>query len=320
MLKKIQKYGAKLDEFGDLDLFDVKDKNVRDYLQKNESLVKLTLMQADLEFEYPQKLEKMMIKADVIEMANKEEEKLQFAAFAKEAEEARKRVLTYEEYFQLDPRKDGHIRPQKKSMGSSKGDTTYEQFLKERQSDNMFENDVSLKFNFQNSFFQYLEQEYKFWETQEDKEERIKKIWINLKRKNALGGVDQRTSDEQLELNKEITELVRKIRWRVDQELTRRSIEPIFKENYYSYEKDEFLIDADFEFVKIKNLLSKSPKLLKEDPILSIDYLKIINLIKQKKLLENITDQFDPTAAMEAHYQDTEKSDLILKLREQEGR
>ena len=38
-------------------------------------------------------------------------------------------------------------------MGSSKGDTTYEQFLKERQSDNMFENDVSLKFNFQNSFF-----------------------------------------------------------------------------------------------------------------------------------------------------------------------
>jgi hypothetical protein len=91
-------------------------------------------------------------------------------------------------------------------------------------------------------------------------------------------------------MNKEITELVRKIRWRVDQELTRRSIEPIFKENYYSYEKDEFLIDADFEFVKIKNLLEKSPKLLKEDPILSIDYLKIINLIKQKKLLENTTD------------------------------
>jgi len=42
-------------------------------------------------------------------MANKEEEKLQFAEFAKEAEEARKRVLTYEEYFGLDPTKDGHI-------------------------------------------------------------------------------------------------------------------------------------------------------------------------------------------------------------------
>lgn len=50
------------------------------------------------------------------------------------------------------------------------------------------------------------------------------------------------------------------------------------------------MIDTDFEFVKIKNLLSKSPKLLKEDPVLSIDYMKIINLIKQKKLLENSTD------------------------------
>lgn len=33
-------------------------------------------MQADLEFEYPQKLEKIKAKANVLEMANKEEEKL----------------------------------------------------------------------------------------------------------------------------------------------------------------------------------------------------------------------------------------------------
>lgn len=73
---------------------------------------------------------------------------------------------------------------------------------------------------------------------------------------------------------------MRRVRWRADQELTRRSIQPIFQENYYAYDKEEFLFDADFEFVKIKNLLSKSPKLLRDDPILSVDYLKIINLIK----------------------------------------
>ena len=77
----------------------MRDENVVKYLKANEQLVKLTLMQADLEFEYPQKLERMLIKADVIELADKEEAKLSFAAFAKEAEEARKRVLTYEEYF-----------------------------------------------------------------------------------------------------------------------------------------------------------------------------------------------------------------------------
>lgn len=98
----------------------------------------------------------MQIRADVIEMANKEEEKLQFADFAKEAEKARKRVLTYEEYFQLDPLKDGHERAAAKKIGSSKADTSYEQFLKQKDSDNLFEQDL-------------FEMEYKFWETKEDK-------------------------------------------------------------------------------------------------------------------------------------------------------
>ena len=48
---------------------------------------------------------------------------------------------------------------------------------------------------------------------------------------------------------------MRRVRYKLDQELTRRNIEPLFKENYYSYDKDEFLIDADFEFVKVKNIL-----------------------------------------------------------------
>jgi hypothetical protein len=54
------------------------------------------------------------------------------------------------------------------------------------------------------------------------------------------------------------------------------------------------LIDAGMEFYKIKKLLSKNPKLLKDDPVLSIDYFKIISLIKRKKLLENSSDAFNP--------------------------
>jgi len=99
----------------------------------------------------------MQIRADLIEIANKEEEKLKFAAFAAAAEEARKRVLTYEEYFELDPLKDGHVQPQKSRAGSSKADTSFEQFLTQRDTGNAFENDL-------------LELEYRFWETQEDKE------------------------------------------------------------------------------------------------------------------------------------------------------
>jgi hypothetical protein len=98
---------------------------------------------------------------------------------------------------------------------------------------------------------------------------------------------------------------VRRIRWRVDQELTRRSIEPLFKDNYADkYEKHELLIDADVEFTKIKRLLERHPKVLKDDPILSVDYFKIIGLIKQKKLLEETSDHFDPQNQYLTEYND----------------
>lgn len=47
------------------------------------------------------------------------------------------------------------------------------------------------------------------------------------------------------------------------------------------------------EFFKIKKLLTKNPKLLKDDPVLSLDYFKIINLIKRKRLLEETSDHFN---------------------------
>jgi hypothetical protein len=120
-------------------------------------------------------------------------------------------------------------------------------------------------------------------------------LWIDLKRKKAIGGVDAPTLEENLEVNKKIAELVRRIRWRVDQELTRRSIEPLFKDNYAGkYDKHEFLMDADVEFTKIMRLLEKQPNILKENPGLSVDYFKIISLIKQKKLREETSDHFDP--------------------------
>lgn len=72
----------------------------------------------------------------------------------------------------------------------------------------------------------------------------------------------------------------------------KRNVDPLFKENYRAYDKEEFLIDADVEFFKIKSLLTKNPKLLKEDPLLGLDYLKIIRLIKQKKLIEVTSNEF----------------------------
>lgn len=40
------------------------------------------------------------------------------------------------------------------------------------------------------------------------------------------------------------------------------------------------MFDAEFEFYKVRNLLQRSPRLLREDPILGTEYLRIIGLIK----------------------------------------
>ena len=102
------------------------------------------------------------------------------------------------------------------------------------------------------------------------------------------------SEEEHNELRTEIIELIRKIRWKVDQELVRRNHRPLFANNYMEkYEKEEFLVDADMEFFKVKKLLEKNPRVLRDDPVLSIDYHKIINMIRQKKLVESTSDHFD---------------------------
>lgn len=205
-------------------------------------------------------------------------------------------VLTYEDYYDIDDLVPGSRRKAVKTAGK----IPFEDYVAKMASENIFENDL-------------LEQQYKFWESTEDRQQRLQRIWLDLKRKNALGGVDAVTTEETRSLNSEIAELLRRIRWRTDQELTRRNIEPVFKEHYAGkYSKAEMLTDAGFEFWKVKSLLSKNPKLLKDDPVLNIDYYKIINLVRRKKLLENTSHAYAPEDQSTAVWNDL---DLVQKDR-----
>ena len=76
LLNKLRKHNVGLDMNGDIDYSRVNENNIVTFVKQNETLVKLTLMQADLEFEYPQKLEKMTIKADILKMVEEEEHKM----------------------------------------------------------------------------------------------------------------------------------------------------------------------------------------------------------------------------------------------------
>jgi hypothetical protein len=75
------------------------------------------------------------------------------------------------------------------------------------------------------------------------------------------------------------------------------------------------------EFSKIKKLLEKNPKVLKEDPLLGIDYLKIINMIKRKKLAEMTSDPYNPAEAIDSTFLDIdqiEREELLRKKRDED--
>merc|ERR1712060_631996 len=75
--------------------------------------------------------------------------------------------------------------------------------------------------------------------------------------------------------------------------------------------------DADMEFFKVKKLLDNNPNVLKDDPVLSIDYMKIITLLKRKKLLEDTSDHYDAENSYSAVWNDLSdlKRDRIAKDR-----
>lgn len=76
-LKHLRQWNVALDNNGNIDYSRVKNDQVKATLMSKESLVKVTLMQADLEFEYPQKLEKMIVKSDMLKWLDEEERKLE---------------------------------------------------------------------------------------------------------------------------------------------------------------------------------------------------------------------------------------------------
>jgi hypothetical protein len=57
----------------------------------------------------------------------------------------------------------------------------------------------------------------------------------------------------------------------------------------------------------VKKLLEKNPKVLKDDPLLSVDYVRIINMIKRKRLYEDTSDLYDPRDSLDSTYLDPEE-------------
>ena len=194
MLYFLKKNNVRLTSKGEIDYGKI-EPQIQHVVKKQEQLVKLVLMQQDLEFEYPHKFERIKVRADLLKWLDEEEERVKrnleegagilqldedalSGKVAKTVDLMAGYVLSYEDYYELDD----FVGVAKKARQGD-GKMPFEEFAKKMASPNIFDNDL-------------LEQQYKFWESAEDREARLKLIWIDLKRKNALGGLDAVSKDE----------------------------------------------------------------------------------------------------------------------------
>ena len=132
-----------------------------------------------------------------------------------------------------------------------------------------------------------LYETYYYNEDPIDKETRLRELWIKSKKNNL-----EINTDEIIKLNESIASLVREIRRKIDQNLLKIKKHPIFRSNYRYYEEEEFMIDSDIEFHKIKKFLQSDVEVIKNDPEIGFRYEELLQVLKRKKIIESSVPMF----------------------------
>lgn len=148
-----------------------------------------------------------------------------------------------------------------------------------------------------------LDMNYEYWETLEEKEERFRIKWIESKQKllsnieftNELISLEKidipknsKATEESIQkLTNDLCKLIRDLRFKIDQNLLKQNKHPLFGSNYKYYKGDEFMLDADHEFYKIKKFLKNEKSKIINDAEIGHRYEELLETLKRKKILEN---------------------------------
>ncbi len=144
---------------------------------------------------------------------------------------------------------------------------------------------------------------YEYWETPEEKEERLRLLWLESKQ-NTLNNLeisneinikeninvpkDKITLEESIEsLSNILSKQMRDLRFKIDQNLLKENKHPVFGSNYKYYKGRDFLMDAEHEFHKIKIFLKNDKDVIKADPEIGYRYEELLENLKRKKVMEN---------------------------------
>jgi hypothetical protein len=293
LMKKLEKYEIKLNSQGHIDYTNIKDKNALTWVTKNEKLITICLLCKDLNFEAPHIVNRIEIKNKIMSEIDQEEEKAtvisdkQMQSDSSLAADKNKKT-NYESYFGILPNYDADVVAKKSDKFAEGAEKNMKKFIKFDE----FVNEFSNKYMFDNDL---LYETYYYWEDTEEKEARLRELWINTYKDRLEKNIkrpESVTKDLQ-KLNDEIAVLLRNLRRKIDQNLILNRKHPIFGSNYRYLKREEFLFDSEVEFHKIKKFLTNVPEKIKLDPEIGYKYRELIDLLKRKKIGEATYNKFE---------------------------
>jgi len=273
LLKKLQKYNIRLSPNGEVDFSGCTEPHIIRKLKDNP-LVRVVLMQKDLEFEFPHR----EIQMEAARKAKAElEESRQFRENeAKEREEEIKRERSAE------------------IAASSEQSPFHQQYnIQYPQADLLIQEEVQLTAKQKAEENAKLsadalsaEATYRVFETYEERLARLEKKWLNNRLAALEGGVEKPTEGEKKELLDKAVEKMRRVKFLVEQKNVKEAGDLLFEEHRV-FTPEQLLVDEEVSIEKLYDYLKLPEEKKRVHAVDEIDDNKILNMIRRREVLED---------------------------------
>ena len=296
LLKKLEKYNIKLDNYGEVDFSECSEPNVVNQL-KNNPLVKVVLLQADLEFESPHR---------EAQLAAAKRAKLDIEEFRKEREIETKEIeQEVQNAWAIENASTGEQSSfhQQYNIEYPRAESSFIKEVKETAKEK------ASKFIQGGGDVISMEAAYKVFETYEERVTRLEKKWLQSRLASLEGGLEKPTQEERSQLLDKAVNKLRRLKFLVDQKNLQNAKDLLFEEHRV-FSESEILIDESANVEKLVDYLRLPEEKRRLQSVDEIDDNRIMNMIRRKEVVEDTLRPYKDNFA----YMRTEKDTFEAKM------
>jgi len=291
LLKKLKKYNIRLNQSGEVDFSGCSEPHIIKKL-KNNPLVRVVLMQKDLEFEFPHR--EIQMEAARKAKAEFEESKAVREQEAKEREEEIKK----EKFAEI--------------SASSEQSPFHQQYnIRYPQAELLVEEEVQLSAKEKAEEFSRLSTEnlsaeatYRVFETYEERLARLEKKWLKNRLSALEGGIEKPTEGEKSELLDKAVEKMRRVKYLVEQKNIKQAGDLLFEEHKV-FTTQQLMADEEVTAEKLYDYLNLPDEKRRIHAVDEIEDNKILNMIRRREVLEDSLKAYQENFAYRRTIEDT---------------